>query len=80
LFTEFAETIKMIMGSALKFRAFYPDGLLRCVIVDAEAAQALGFGDWLVQYNNPEISGIQSRDPATLVMHVMKTCVFHYDQ
>ncbi|KAF8225893.1 hypothetical protein L208DRAFT_1503629 [Tricholoma matsutake] len=42
LFTEFADMVTQVTGSILKLCAFFPDGSLRCIILDAEAAQILG--------------------------------------
>lgn len=80
LFTEFSDTIQQVTGSKLKFRAFNPEGLLRCVILDAEAAQAQGLGDWLVKHNDPVVSKIVTQDPLVIILHVLKTCVFHFNR
>ncbi|KAF8219461.1 hypothetical protein L208DRAFT_1383005 [Tricholoma matsutake] len=70
LFTEFADTVTRVTGSILKLHAFFPDGSLRCIILDAEAAQILGLGDWLVTYNNPESSNITSRNALVLLFNI----------
>ena len=48
--------------------------------MDAEVAQVQGLGDWLVKQNNPEESGITSRDPNELIPLVLKICTVHFAQ
>ncbi|KAJ7029522.1 hypothetical protein C8F04DRAFT_1043205 [Mycena alexandri] len=80
LFIELFATIKRLTGETLKLAPFYPDAKCRIVMLDGEVAQALGFGDFLVNYNNPEISGILSRDPIQLLSFSLKTCTNHFDR
>nr|GAT50927.1 predicted protein [Mycena chlorophos] len=78
LFTELFAAIKHITGTELALRPWRPDATCRAIILDGEVAQAQGLGDFLVWYNNPQISGINSRDPLDLVTYSMKTCQVHF--
>ncbi|KAJ7331481.1 hypothetical protein DFH08DRAFT_814787 [Mycena albidolilacea] len=58
LFRELFDTIHLVTGEQLKIRPFYPDANCWVVIMDGEVPQAQAFGDFLSDYNNPEISNI----------------------
>ncbi|KAJ7713619.1 hypothetical protein B0H16DRAFT_1252776, partial [Mycena metata] len=60
LFFEFFDAVKRLTGETLKLAPFYPDAKCRIIMLDGEVAQAQGLGDFLVNYNNPEISGIST--------------------
>ncbi|KAJ7302804.1 hypothetical protein DFH08DRAFT_759287 [Mycena albidolilacea] len=62
LFKELFDTIHLVTGEQLKIHPFYPDGNCRVVIMDGEVPQAQAFGDFLSEYNNPEISNIYTRN------------------
>ncbi|KAJ7094163.1 hypothetical protein C8R44DRAFT_749669 [Mycena epipterygia] len=62
LFAELFDTIKQVTGEALKLQPFFPGANCPTVMLDGDVAQAQGFGEFLVSYNDPEISGIHSRD------------------
>ena len=73
--------MKSITGSSLKFKALSPtDGNLLAIILDSEAAQALGLGDFLLKFNNSAQSGIETNDPSIIVLHVLKLCSVHYER
>ncbi|KAJ7187583.1 hypothetical protein GGX14DRAFT_409088 [Mycena pura] len=63
LFIELFDTIAEVTGQRLKLAPFYPDAKCRIVMLDGEVPQAQGLGAFLVTYNDPEISGIHSRNP-----------------
>ncbi|KAJ7090162.1 hypothetical protein C8R44DRAFT_720299 [Mycena epipterygia] len=79
LFAELFDTIKQVTGEALKLQPFFPGANCRTVMLDGEVAQAQGFGEFLVSYNDPEISGIHSRDRLELVGYALKTCNIHFE-
>ncbi|KAF7295712.1 hypothetical protein MIND_01111600 [Mycena indigotica] len=72
LFSEFFDVVKRLTGTELALRGFRPEGTCRAIVMDGEAAQALGLGQFLVQYNDPALSNIHSRDPKELVLHIFK--------
>ncbi|KAF7325502.1 hypothetical protein MKEN_00399200 [Mycena kentingensis (nom. inval.)] len=78
LFIHFFGTVKRVTGRELGLRPWRPDAACRVVILDGEVAQAQGFGDFLVGYNDPSISNIHSRDPLELVTYTLKSCQVHY--
>jgi hypothetical protein len=49
-------------------------------MLDGEVAQALGLGDFLVKYNDPNISGIYTRNPLKLLSSCLKTCTNHFER
>ncbi|CAK5272286.1 unnamed protein product [Mycena citricolor] len=67
-------------GQTFKLAPFYPEATCRAIILDGEAAQALGLGEFLKTYNVPSISGIDSCDPIELLSYCLKTCVVHFDR
>ncbi|KAJ7453037.1 hypothetical protein B0H11DRAFT_1741481 [Mycena galericulata] len=80
LFTELFDTIWRVTGQTLKLAPFYPDAKCRVVIMDGEVPQALGFGQFLATYNDPEISGIYTRNPVKLIGYSLKTCNPHFER
>ncbi|KAJ7503262.1 hypothetical protein B0H11DRAFT_2222543 [Mycena galericulata] len=80
LFTELFDTIRRVTGQPLKLAPFYPDPKCRAVIMDGEVPQALGFGQFLATYNDPEISSIYTRNPVKLVTYSLKTCNPHFER
>ncbi|KAJ7796304.1 hypothetical protein B0H14DRAFT_3158095 [Mycena olivaceomarginata] len=61
LFTELFATVKNIT-----------EAKCRIIMLDGEVAQALGLGDFLVKYNDPNISGIYTRNPLKLLSSCLK--------
>ncbi|KAJ7791551.1 hypothetical protein B0H14DRAFT_3566646 [Mycena olivaceomarginata] len=57
-----------------------PDAKCRIVMLDGEVPQALGLGNFLVGYNDPEVSGINSRNPIQLLGYCLKTCSIHFER
>jgi len=80
LFIELFDTIAQVAGKQLKLSPFFPDATCRIVMLDGEVPQALGFHHFLVIYNDPAISGIDSRDPIELLLHCLKTCWLHFER
>lgn len=80
LFIEFFATVKSVTGEIFKLAPFFPDAKCRIIMLDGEVAQALGFGNFLVNYNNPEINGISTRDPIELLSYTLKTCTNHFER
>ncbi|KAJ6479038.1 hypothetical protein C8R45DRAFT_933816 [Mycena sanguinolenta] len=78
LFTELFDTIREITGKILKIRPFYPEANCRVVIMDGEVPQAQGFGDFLSNYNDPDISKIYTRNWEKLLGYILKTCNPHF--
>ncbi|KAF7366386.1 hypothetical protein MSAN_00895300 [Mycena sanguinolenta] len=78
LFTELFDTIREITGNILKIRPFYPDANCRVVLLDGEVPQAQGFGDFLSNYNDPDISKIYTRNWERLLRYTLKTCSLHF--
>ncbi|KAJ7803720.1 hypothetical protein B0H14DRAFT_2613095 [Mycena olivaceomarginata] len=64
---ELFDTIARVTGKPLKLAPFFPDAKCHIVMLDGEVPQALGLGDFLVGYNDPEVSGINSRSPIQLL-------------
>ncbi|KAJ7733647.1 hypothetical protein B0H16DRAFT_1892739 [Mycena metata] len=80
LFAELFSTIKDITGQTFKLAPFFPDAKCRIIMLDGEVAQGQGFGDYLVEYNNPEISGITTRDPLKMLSFPLKACGLHFER
>ncbi|KAJ7835672.1 hypothetical protein B0H14DRAFT_3871012 [Mycena olivaceomarginata] len=80
LFTELFATVKNITGETFKLAPFFPDAKCRIIMLDGEVAQALGLGDFLVKYNDPNISGIYTRNPLKLLSSCLKTCTNHFER
>ncbi|KAJ6624576.1 hypothetical protein B0H10DRAFT_1643236, partial [Mycena sp. CBHHK59/15] len=80
LFTELFDTIFQVTGERLKLAPFYPDAKYRVVIMDGEVPQGLGFAEFLRSYNNPDISGLFTRDTCKLLKRCLKTCNPHFDR
>ncbi|KAJ7060416.1 hypothetical protein C8F01DRAFT_1253750 [Mycena amicta] len=78
LFIQLFSVAKRITGQELGLRPWRPDANCRVILWDGEVAQAQGFGDFLVNYNDPSISGIHSRDPLELVTYLLKSCQVHF--
>jgi hypothetical protein len=79
LFTELFDTIARVTGKPLKLAPFFPDAKCRIVMLDGEVPQALGLGNFLVGYNDPEVSGINSRNTIQLLGYCLKTCSIHFE-
>ncbi|KAJ7037277.1 hypothetical protein C8F04DRAFT_1093125, partial [Mycena alexandri] len=80
LLAELFSTIKDITGETFQLAPFFPDAKCRIIMLDGEVAQGQGFGDFLVEYNNPEISGITTRDPLKMLSFSLKTCGLHFER
>ncbi|KAF8982877.1 hypothetical protein BDQ17DRAFT_1437689 [Cyathus striatus] len=73
---------KVITGMELNFKLFSHSSSLLGVIGDTEAAQALGFGDVVLQrrLNDPRNTGLTLSDTDTVLLHLWKTCLVHYER
>ncbi|KAF8137776.1 hypothetical protein K438DRAFT_1639101 [Mycena galopus ATCC 62051] len=80
LFTELFDTVAEVTGKQLKLAPFFPDANCRIVMLDGEVPQALGLGHFLATYNDPQISGINSRNAVALLSHCLKTCCLHFER
>ncbi|KAJ7434410.1 hypothetical protein FB451DRAFT_998919, partial [Mycena latifolia] len=80
LFTELFDTIRLLTGQPLKLAPFFPDAKCRIVMLDGEVPQAQGFATFLAKYNDPEISGISTRDAGELLKNSLKTCTLHFER
>ncbi|KAJ6527308.1 hypothetical protein DFH09DRAFT_1414272 [Mycena vulgaris] len=80
LFTELFDSIHRVTGERLKLAPFYPDANCRVVTLDGEVPQALGFGNFLAKYNDPEISKIWAQNPLKLIPYTLKTCNPHFQR
>ncbi|KAJ7050007.1 hypothetical protein C8F01DRAFT_1348352 [Mycena amicta] len=80
LFFELFGIVKRLTGSELALRPWRPEANCRVILLDGEVAQAQGFGDFLVHYNDPTISGIHSRDPLALLAYSLKSCNIHFQR
>ena len=80
LFEKFFNIIEKLTNKPLHFKAFHPDSTWLVILFDSELTQLQGFGDTLVQFNKPAISGIQSNDPYQLLTYVTYTCTVHFDR
>ena len=77
MYTYLFETINRLSGKPLRFKKLDPSGTLAAIILDADAAQALGLGQFLITQNNPLETGIPN-EPYALVACVVKICRVHY--
>jgi hypothetical protein len=77
LFDEFQHLTKVITGRPLSFKCFSHGGNLLSLNVDLEVAQVQGFGDSFLATNEPEYSGILTKDPEILVQYVVCACYAH---
>ncbi|KAJ6564299.1 hypothetical protein B0H19DRAFT_941731 [Mycena capillaripes] len=80
LFIEFFAAIKNLTGETFKLAPSFPDAKCRIIMLDGEVAQALGLGRFLVNYNDPKISGISTRDPLEMLSHTLKNCTNHFER
>ena len=79
MFTALFQTIQEVTGRSLKFTRFEKDGTLQSIVMDADAAQAGGLGDFmLLQFNKPLESDNIISDPMIMVQYILKTCLTHY--
>jgi hypothetical protein len=80
MFKYFFETVESVTGRKLNICALSRDfshGLLS-ILLDADAGQALGLGQFLLSQNNPDISGIFTEDPYEIITYILQTCFFHF--
>ncbi|KAJ6562706.1 hypothetical protein DFH09DRAFT_920579 [Mycena vulgaris] len=62
LFGELFDTIQQVTGEKFKLAPFFPDAKCRIIMMDGEVPQAQGLAKFLGTYNDPEISGLWTRD------------------
>ncbi|KAJ7605812.1 hypothetical protein FB45DRAFT_879131 [Roridomyces roridus] len=80
LFEEFFDVVYRVTGEKLRLRPWYPDANCRVSVMDGEVAQVQGFGEFLVKYNVPTISGIHETIGLNLVGFSPKTCTLHFQR
>ncbi|KAJ7271431.1 hypothetical protein B0H12DRAFT_1303369 [Mycena haematopus] len=80
LFTELFDTIRQVTGKEFQLAPFVPGAKCRVIIMDGEVPQALGLAEWIKRYNNPEVSGIWTRDTTKLLKYCLKTCNPHFER
>ncbi|TFY74780.1 hypothetical protein EWM64_g9232 [Hericium alpestre] len=77
LFDKVQEVILDLTGRPLRFKRLSRGGTLLSMNVDMEAAQVLGAGDSFLSTNEPDYSGITTREPEELVQYFVKLCYAH---
>ncbi|KAJ6582523.1 hypothetical protein DFH09DRAFT_1439289 [Mycena vulgaris] len=80
LFGELFDTIQQVTGEKFKLAPFFPDAKCRIIMMDGEVPQAQGLAKFLGTYNDPEISGLWTRDAVKLLNSCLKTCNPHFER
>ncbi|KAF7334136.1 hypothetical protein MVEN_02319500 [Mycena venus] len=80
VFTELFDTITQVTGERLKLAPFSLEAKCHIIMVEGEVPQAQGWGHFLMTYNDPEVSGIHSRNPLELLSYCLKTCGLHFER
>ncbi|KAF8983291.1 hypothetical protein BDQ17DRAFT_1378123 [Cyathus striatus] len=75
-------SVKVVTGKELNFHIFSPSSPLLGVIGDAEGAQAQGFGDMVLarSLNKSNQTGIILSDSDSVLLHLWKTCLVHFNR
>jgi hypothetical protein len=79
IFSAFAQVVQTLTGYPLCFTAINGPGL-DAMIVDADVAQAQGFGDWLFSINNPDYSKLHPSCGEDLLPYALRLCSVHYER
>ena len=74
LFKALYETIEDVTHKPSRLARFDEGGPLQCIIMDANAAQAGGLGDFLVSRCSSTVEGVDWLDA---LAYIMKTCLVH---
>ena len=67
----------MLTGQKLRLKRLSKDGTLLSIGVDLELAQVLGAGDSFLPTNEPEFSGITTKEPEEIVKYFVRACLAH---
>jgi hypothetical protein len=67
----------MLTGQKLRLKRLSKDGTLLSIGVDLELAQVLGAGDSFLPTNEPEFSGITTKEPEKIVKYFVSACRAH---
>ena len=68
---------KTLTGRKLQLKRLSKEGTLLSIGVDLELAQVLGAGDSFLPTNEPEYSGITTKDPTEIVKYFVRACHAH---
>jgi hypothetical protein len=80
MFKSFFETVEEITQKKLEISLLdnNPDHGIVSFTLDADAAQVLGLGDYLLTRNNPSITGIIATEAGGIVPHFLLLCHVHF--
>lgn len=79
LWAAFHRVVLAVTGRPISYTALDPiSGNIQAILLDAEKAQVQGIGDVLLTLNNPQVSGINTRDWEELVAYFIKMCRIHF--
>ena len=67
----------MLTGQKLRLKWLSKGGTLLSIGVDLELAQVLGAGDSFLPTNEPEFSGITTKEPEEIVKYFVHACCAH---
>jgi hypothetical protein len=77
IFDELQRLTHMLTGQKLRLKRLSKDGTLLSIGVDLELAQVLGAGDSFLPTNEPEFSGITTKEPEEIVKYFVRACRAH---
>jgi hypothetical protein len=80
MWLAFFQAVERVTGQKLLIKFIHKEGNLITIIMDGDAAQALGLGDALIKINEPDVSGILTKDPDDMLSHILWTCTVHCDR
>lgn len=75
------QVVADVTGKHIALKPFSPNHAgIRAILLDGCKPQADALGDFLVQYNNPDLSGVCEKDPRKIVEYILKLCSVHFDR
>jgi hypothetical protein len=77
LFDGLQKHITQLTGKPLALQRFHPDGNIKTMIVDMEAAQVLGAGLSLMSSNNVSFSEIKPESVEDFLSYWVRICLTH---
>ena len=77
IFDELQRLTHMLTGKKLRLKRLSKEGTLLSIGVDLELAQVLGAGDSFLPTNEPEFSGITTKEPGEIVKYFVRACRAH---
>ena len=77
IFDELQRLTHMLTGQKLCLKRLSKGGTLLSIGVDLELAQVLGAGDSFLSTNEPEFSGITTKEPEEIVKYFVRACRAH---